>query len=93
MQGSRRHLPGPGLRKDPQAGENQVNKPLDIKARSEGISARTDFGVAPPRGYGALPPLTPEASAALAVELDAARTSAAAEGRTLVYILPWDGEE
>lgn len=48
------------------------------------------LGVAHPRGYGSRPRLSPEAAAAFATYVDAARARAAIEGRTLVYTVRWN---
>jgi hypothetical protein len=47
------------------------------------------LGSGTPRGYGLRPRLTPEAAAAFATFVDAARTRAGLEGRTLVYTVRW----
>ncbi len=47
------------------------------------------LGSGSPRGYGFRPRLTPEAAAAFATFVDAARTRASLEGRTLVYTVRW----
>ncbi len=47
------------------------------------------LGAGTPRGYGHRPRLTPEAAAAFATFVDAARTRASLEGRTLVYTVRW----
>ncbi|MFZ1022630.1 MAG: hypothetical protein WAN87_00650 [Thermoplasmata archaeon] len=48
------------------------------------------LGQGSPRGYGFRPRLTPEAAAAFATYVDAARARAAVEGRTLVYTVRWN---
>jgi hypothetical protein len=48
------------------------------------------LGQASPRGLGLPPRLSPEAAAAFATMVDAARTRAGVEGRTLVYTVRWD---
>ena len=48
------------------------------------------LGVAHPRGYGSRPRLSPEAAAAFATYVDAARARAAIEDRTLVYTVRWN---
>jgi hypothetical protein len=50
---------------------------------------RKFLGSGTPRGYGLRPRLTPEAAAAFATFVDAARTRAGLEGRTLVYTVRW----
>jgi len=50
---------------------------------------RKFLGSGSPRGYGLRPRLTPEAAAAFATFVDAARTRAGLEGRTLVYTVRW----
>jgi hypothetical protein len=50
---------------------------------------RKFLGSGTPRGYGFRPRLTPEAAAAFATFVDAARTRAGLEGRTLVYTVRW----
>lgn len=52
-------------------------------------SPRKFLGSGTPRGYGLRPRLTPEAAAAFATFVDAARTRAGLEGRTLVYTVRW----
>jgi hypothetical protein len=47
------------------------------------------LGSGTPRGYGFRPRLTPDAAAAFATFVDAARTRAGLEGRTLVYTVRW----
>ena len=57
---------------------------------SPGTEPRHKFlGSGTPRGYGLRPRLTPEAAAAFATFVDAARTRAGLEGRTLVYTVRW----
>jgi hypothetical protein len=51
--------------------------------------ARKFLGSGSPRGYGYRPRLTPDAAAAFATFVDAARTRAGLEGRTLVYTVRW----
>ncbi len=51
--------------------------------------ARKFLGAGTPRGYGLRPRLTPDAAAAFATFVDAARTRAGLEGRTLVYTVRW----
>jgi hypothetical protein len=51
--------------------------------------ARKFLGSGTPRGYGLRPRLTPDAAAAFATFVDAARTRAGLEGRTLVYTVRW----
>ena len=48
------------------------------------------LGQGSPRGYGFRPRLTPEAAAAFATYVDAARARAAIQGRTLVYTVRWN---
>jgi len=48
------------------------------------------LGQGTPRGYGYRPRLSPEAAAAFATMVDAARARAAVEGRTLVYTVRWN---
>jgi hypothetical protein len=48
------------------------------------------LGQGSPRGYGLRPRLTPEAAAAFATYVDAARARAAIQGRTLVYTVRWN---
>lgn len=50
---------------------------------------RKFLGAGTPRGYGLRPRLTPDAAAAFATFVDAARTRAGLEGRTLVYTVRW----
>jgi hypothetical protein len=50
---------------------------------------RKFLGSGTPRGYGLRPRLTPDAAAAFATFVDAARTRAGLEGRTLVYTVRW----
>lgn len=50
---------------------------------------RKFLGSGTPRGYGFRPRLTPDAAAAFATFVDAARTRAGLEGRTLVYTVRW----
>lgn len=50
---------------------------------------RKFLGAGTPRGVGSRPRLTPDAAAAFATFVDAARTRAGLEGRTLVYTVRW----
>ncbi|MGA7846546.1 MAG: hypothetical protein WCB18_05615 [Thermoplasmata archaeon] len=50
---------------------------------------RKFLGSGTPRGVGSRPRLTPDAAAAFATFVDAARTRAGLEGRTLVYTVRW----
>ncbi|MCI4353314.1 MAG: hypothetical protein L3K14_08045 [Thermoplasmata archaeon] len=69
--------------------------PVSAIAGSEPLLAagaeprRKFLGSGTPRGYGLRPRLTPEAAAAFATFVDAARTRAGLEGRTLVYTVRW----
>jgi len=50
---------------------------------------RKFLGSGTPRGYGLRPRLSPDAAPAFATFVDAARTRAGLEGRTLVYTVRW----
>ncbi len=69
--------------------------PVTAIAASETLRAppieppRKFLGSGTPRGYGLRPRLTPDAAAAFATFVDAARTRAGLEGRTLVYTVRW----
>jgi hypothetical protein len=68
---------------------------MNVTLPTEGAPAlapdpsRKLLGIATPRGYGLRPRLSPEAAAAFATFVDAARTRASLEGRTLVYTVQW----
>lgn len=61
----------------------------EARLPSAGEPRRKFLGSGTPRGYGLRPRLTPEAAAAFATFVDAARTRAGLEGRTLVYTVRW----
>jgi hypothetical protein len=63
------------------ASESVLSPPLE--------PTRKFLGSGTPRGYGLRPRLTPDAAAAFATFVDAARTRAGLEGRTLVYTVRW----
>ena len=89
MLGNNHRTTGSRLRREPPAGETRVESAGGDSEKKATELERKEKGTFSYPGYKPHHHMTPEAAATIAVQVDAVRTNAAVNGKTLVYTIKW----